>query len=69
MVSQVDPSFFIYNRANFRMYIFLHVDDMLITRNDDVEIQTILLQLSQRFAIKYLGLALTFLGIQIQKSN
>lgn len=51
------------------IYILLHVDDMLLTDNNESMTNHIILQLSQKICLKQLGLTTTFLGIQIQSTN
>lgn len=48
VVSKVDPSFFIYNRSGVLIYIFLYVDDILITSNKAAA-EHIILQFNQTF--------------------
>ncbi|GKA30497.1 retrovirus-related pol polyprotein from transposon TNT 1-94 [Tanacetum coccineum] len=45
------------------------MDDMLITGNSTVEIQTLKQSLDQQFTIKDLGLAKYFLGIELCRTN
>lgn len=43
------------------------IDDMLITRNNSTTINSLIRDLGDKFNIKKLGLASTFLGIQVNK--
>ncbi|GKD12940.1 retrovirus-related pol polyprotein from transposon TNT 1-94 [Tanacetum coccineum] len=49
--------------------VLVYMDDMLITGNSTVEIQTLKQSLDQQFTIKDLGLAKYFLGIELCRTN
>lgn len=62
--SRVDSSLHIFQKKGIILYLLMYVDDLLLTGNNQIEIQTILMHLHKRFSMKDLGPLLTFLGIQ-----
>ncbi|KAI0498967.1 hypothetical protein KFK09_019866 [Dendrobium nobile] len=63
---QSDPSLLIYRNSNIHIFLLIYVDDILITGNNSAKIQEIM---NTRFAMKHLGTASSFLGIQIKRTN
>lgn len=51
------------------MYLLLYVDDIIVTSNHPIAIQTLLSQLAQESEIKDLGPLKFFLGLQIEYRN
>ena len=65
--SESDPCIFVHKNANGeRTYIDLYVDDLIIAGDNEDDISTIKLRLSERFDMKDLGMARRFLGIEIE---
>ncbi|KAI0488022.1 hypothetical protein KFK09_027845 [Dendrobium nobile] len=67
--SRSDPSLLIFQQNNIQIFFLIYVDDILLTGNDQPTIQSLLHQLKSTFALKQLGQASLFLGIQISKST
>ncbi|PKU62337.1 Retrovirus-related Pol polyprotein from transposon TNT 1-94 [Dendrobium catenatum] len=66
--SKSDPSLLIYNQSQVSMFLLIYVDDILITGNNQDAIAKLLEQLNTKFSMKNLGIASSFLGIQIHTS-
>ncbi|CAJ2635631.1 unnamed protein product [Trifolium pratense] len=62
-----DHSLFIYHHGNDTAYILLYVDDIILTASSDALRDTIMSQLSSKFAMKDLGPLSYFLGISVTK--
>lgn len=60
-----DYSLFVKSEGDHFTATLVYVDDVLITGNNDAEIQTTKKALHDKFTIKDLGLANYFLGIEI----
>ncbi|PKU84173.1 Retrovirus-related Pol polyprotein from transposon TNT 1-94 [Dendrobium catenatum] len=67
--STADPSLLILHDNSIRIYLLIYVDDILITGNNTQAITNILAKLDIKFAMKNLGEAHNFLGIQINRSE
>ena len=63
--SFIDSSFFIFQSCNTIIYLFLYVDDIIVTGNSFVQISNLISTLSHTFELKDLGSLNYFLGIQI----
>lgn len=55
LASQTDPSHFTFHYNNIFVYLFIYVDDILITDNDASHISYLIQQLGSLFATKDLG--------------
>ncbi|KAI0513751.1 hypothetical protein KFK09_009781 [Dendrobium nobile] len=66
---KVDSSLFVLHKGNVHLYTVIYVDDILITGNDSSMIATVLSQLQNKFDMKNLGMASSFLGIHISSVN
>jgi Reverse transcriptase (RNA-dependent DNA polymerase) len=51
------------------MYIFIYVDDIILTGNDSTMIQTLFRHLSLQFSIKDLGTLNYFLSIEVNTTS
>ncbi|BBG92782.1 transposable element gene [Prunus dulcis] len=67
--SRADYSLFTLVRGNSITMILLYVDDMIITGNDEQEIQNLKQFLNGCFRIKDLGLLKYFLGVEVARSK
>ncbi|PKU76067.1 Retrovirus-related Pol polyprotein from transposon TNT 1-94 [Dendrobium catenatum] len=67
--SKSDSSLFIFRKQNITLFLLVYVDDILFTGNDANAISNIIHQLHGKFAMKQLGRANSFLGIQIRKET
>ncbi|KAM1882020.1 hypothetical protein ACFX13_003569 [Malus domestica] len=67
--SQADTSLFIYLNGSIRIYLLIYVDDILVTGNDMSHIARLIADLGRRFAMKDLGLANYFLGMEIVQTS
>ncbi|KAH9799298.1 reverse transcriptase Ty1/copia-type domain-containing protein [Citrus sinensis] len=63
--SKADSSLFIFNNKSILILILIYVDDVIITGNNEKEIQSIINNLSSKFALKDLGNLHYFLGIEV----
>jgi len=62
-----DPCIFVYaNGKDEKTYIALYVDDFIIAGENEDDIARIKQLLAQRFDMKDLGIARTFLGMEIE---
>ena len=64
--SKADISFFIFNNKSILILRLIYVDDVIITGNNEKEIQSTINNLSSKFALKDLGNLHYFLGIEVQ---
>lgn len=62
-----DPSLFVYHKGSDVIYLLLYVDDMLITSNNSVLLETLINRLSIEFRMKDMGDVHYFLGIQVHR--
>ncbi|PKU63331.1 Retrovirus-related Pol polyprotein from transposon TNT 1-94 [Dendrobium catenatum] len=67
--SRSDPSLLIYTKLHIQIYLLIYVDDIIVTGNDQSQIQLLLCDLKSQFALKQLGQICLFLGIQITRSH
>ena len=65
--SKSDTSLFIYNKFNTSMFVFIYVDDIIVTSSSDEAISGLLKDLGAEFALKDLGDLHFFLGIEVKK--
>nr|GEZ34513.1 Gag-Pol polyprotein [Tanacetum cinerariifolium] len=63
--SHHDSALFVKQSSNGRILFLLYVDDMIITGDDCVGIESLKLELAHRYAMKDLGLLRYFLGIEV----
>lgn len=63
--SKSDSSLFIFHNFGVIVYIFINVDDIIITGNIQGSVRSIITSLSQRFSVKDLGLLHYVLGIEV----
>ncbi|XP_020706045.1 uncharacterized protein LOC110116696 [Dendrobium catenatum] len=64
-VQHSDTSLLIYHRNTIVIYFLVYVDDIIITGNNQQEIQKLINNLRTKFTMKDLGLISQFLGIQV----
>lgn len=64
--NKADSSLFIYRTTTVIILLLIYIDDIILTGNDSTFIQSLLQQLSRKFAIKDLGDLHYFLGIFVQ---
>ncbi|CAL9022395.1 unnamed protein product, partial [Prunus brigantina] len=64
-----DPALFIYNKGSILMFLLLYVDDIILTGNNQVAIDKLILTLGAEFDMKDLGELSYFLGLQIQHTS
>jgi len=69
IASLVDSSLFIYHNSHIPIYLFVYVDDIIITGNDPPQISHLVAALRHSFESKDLGALSYFLGIQIVPSK
>ncbi|XP_078160139.1 uncharacterized protein LOC144555617 [Carex rostrata] len=67
--STADSSLFVKQSQNYIIIILVYVDDIIITGNNDEEINKVKLYLKNEFDIKDLGKLSYFLGIEIAHSS
>ncbi|PKU81996.1 Retrovirus-related Pol polyprotein from transposon TNT 1-94 [Dendrobium catenatum] len=67
--SKSDPSLLMLHKDKITVYLLVYVDDILITGNNAGEINNVIKLLNDRFAMKPLSKATSFLGLQITKHN
>lgn len=65
--SKCDPSLFIYQHHSATLYMFIYVDDIIITGSSTVLIQQITNKPHQVFSLKQLGDLDYFLGLEVKK--
>lgn len=65
--STTDPSLFIRHSSSSILILLLYVDDMLITRDNNQQINDFISQLARQFSIKDPGHLHHFLGIEVHK--
>ncbi|CAL9203433.1 unnamed protein product, partial [Musa hybrid cultivar] len=62
--SKSDTSLFLRQHHGNTIYLLVYVDDIIVTGNDPLEVQTFLNQLADRFSLKDLGPLSYFLGME-----
>lgn len=65
----LDPSLFILTSSSptvYTIYLFVYVDDMVITGSDNAQVEGVIARLKQQFALRRLGDLSYFLGIQVK---
>jgi hypothetical protein len=67
--SKVDTSLFILNGNHDIFYLFVYVDDILITGNNSELIHRLITFLSSEFKLRDLGHAYYFLGIEVTPTS
>ncbi|XP_028551686.1 uncharacterized protein LOC110103694 [Dendrobium catenatum] len=67
--SKSDPSLLLLRQQQVNIYLLIYVDDILLTGDNPAAITELLSKLNLKFAMKNLGDAHAFLGIQIRKHN
>ncbi|KAK8560971.1 hypothetical protein V6N13_026406 [Hibiscus sabdariffa] len=65
VLSKSDSSLFVRRVINNIVYLLVYVDDIVITGNDDVEVQEVISSLNKEFSLKDLGELNYFLGIEV----
>ncbi|KAI0528923.1 hypothetical protein KFK09_001467 [Dendrobium nobile] len=68
-VSSADPSFLLLSKNNIIVYIFIYVDDILITDNNSSFISSLITNLHNKFQIRNLGPLSRFLGIDFTRTS
>jgi len=63
--SNSDPSLFVKKQGSLHLVVLLYVDDMIITGNDEMEVDKLQDELAIKFDIKKLGELLHFLGLEL----
>ncbi|KAK1436331.1 hypothetical protein QVD17_02110 [Tagetes erecta] len=63
--SKANPSLFIYKSGKTIIYILVYVDDIIVTGNDSIILNSLITKLGDTFAIKDLGNLEYFLGIEL----
>jgi histone deacetylase 1/2 len=67
--SKVDPSLFIYSTNAHKCYLLVYVDDLVITGNNLIFINTVIWHLSNQFHLKDLGDLHFFLGVEVIQTH
>jgi hypothetical protein len=68
-VSESDPGLFVKSVGDRVVFLVVHVDDMLIASATLAEAEEVIRGLGQRFQVKNLGNASTFLGLEIVRDR
>lgn len=63
----IDTSLFYLIQKNVRLYVLIYVDDILVTGSHPPAIQQLISSLSSEFAVRDLGPARFFLGIELRQ--
>ncbi|XP_022019645.1 uncharacterized mitochondrial protein AtMg00810-like [Helianthus annuus] len=63
--THADTSLFVFRKESHIMYMFVYVDDLILTGNNDTAITTFISCLHHEFAIKDLGDLNYFLGLEV----
>ncbi|CAL5322875.1 unnamed protein product [Camellia sinensis] len=69
VMSQCDHSLFVHKTSSTITYLLIYVDDILLTGNDSVYLQSLLTHMHQAFSLKELGSLSYFLGISVTSSS
>ncbi|KAE8673637.1 Calcium-dependent protein kinase 34 [Hibiscus syriacus] len=67
--TQADASLFIRCLGKSFTYALVYVDDIIVTGQDETEVESVISQLSQEFSLKDLGDLNYFLGLEVQRTN
>src|SRR5262249_36639901 len=67
--SKANTSSFFYHSHGALILLLLHVDDILVTRNNDHLLQKLISTLYQKFVMKDLGSLHYFLGVAATRTN
>ncbi|KAK0588502.1 hypothetical protein LWI29_001710 [Acer saccharum] len=67
--SKCDASLFIWHRFGHTLYLFIYVDDIIITGSSDSHVRDFITTLAHRFSLKDLGLLSFFLGVEAHRSS
>ena len=67
--SHVDSSLFVYHSPHGVIYLFLYVDDMVITRSNSSMLSSLIDRLAKEFSLKDLGDLHYFLGIEVVRND
>lgn len=66
---QPDKCLYIATRNESKLYLIVHVDDLLVTFNDEQLLETIISAVREEYELKDLGTARQYLGIDIERSQ
>jgi hypothetical protein len=69
IVSKVDTSLFIYNKAGVHVYLLVYVDDIIVMSSSPVAVDALLQDLGSEFALKDLGELHYCLGVQVTRTK
>ena len=64
-----DPSLFIYHQGTYVIYIFLYVDEMILTRNNNTLLGKLMVSLNTVNKMRDMGSVHYFLGIQVHQDT
>lgn len=64
--SNTDPSLFIRTTSNQLLLLMVYVDDIVVTGSSNIDIDEVIRQLYEKFALKDMGRLNFFLGIEVQ---
>ena len=67
--SMADSSLFVFDSHQTIIYLFVYIDDIIITGNSSSQVSHLVTALSKAFELKDLGALSYFLGIQIVPSK
>jgi histone deacetylase 1/2 len=67
--SKGDTSLFLYDKSGVTIFVFIYVDDIIVTSSSDDAISVLCKSLNAHFAIKDLGDLHYFLGIEVQRTH
>lgn len=67
--SRADYSLFFLKNGHKVIYVLVHVDDIIITGNDNISISSLISYLESKFSIKNLGNFRYFLGIEVSRPS
>ncbi|KAG8474566.1 hypothetical protein CXB51_031309 [Gossypium anomalum] len=64
--SKADPSLFLRTSATSQVFLMAYVDDIVLTGSSNAEVDSVVQQLHDRFALKDMGRLNFFLGIEVK---
>lgn len=64
-----DQSLYTIHSGPLTMFILVYVDDILNTRNNEIEVTKLITRLDHLFSLKDLGELNNFLGIEVKKTS